>query len=52
MTIEQVCCVCFGFVIQSATFALGIVVGASLRRKEPSLDRESDSRATSSDAPR
>lgn len=34
MTIEQICCVCIGFVIQAATFALGIVVGASLRRKD------------------
>jgi len=33
MTIEQLCCVCFGMMIQAATFALGIVVGASLRRR-------------------
>lgn len=33
MTIEQLCCVCFGMMIQTATFALGIVVGASLRRR-------------------
>jgi hypothetical protein len=35
MTIEQLCCVCFGVVIEALTFALGILVGASLRRKEP-----------------
>lgn len=33
MTIEQLCCVCFGMMIQTATFALGIFVGASLRRR-------------------
>ena len=35
MTIEQLCCVCFGITVQAATFALGIVVGASLRRRSP-----------------
>lgn len=35
MTIEQACCICFGVVIQTLTFAFGIVIGASLRRKEP-----------------
>jgi hypothetical protein len=34
MTLEQLCCVCIGITIQAATFALGILVGASLRRKE------------------
>jgi hypothetical protein len=33
MTIEQLCCVCFGMMVQAVTFALGIVVGASLRRR-------------------
>jgi hypothetical protein len=35
MTIEQLCCVAVGVTVQAATFALGILVGASLRRKEP-----------------
>lgn len=35
MTIEQICCVCFGIILQSLTFAMGIVVGATMRRKEP-----------------
>lgn len=35
MTIEQLCCLCVGIVVEAATFALGIVVGASMRRKEP-----------------
>jgi hypothetical protein len=34
MTLEQLCCVCVGAVIQAATFALGIMVGVSLRRKD------------------
>ena len=34
MTIEQICCVCIGVTIQAATFALGLLVGASLRRKD------------------
>jgi hypothetical protein len=34
MTIEQLCCVSMGIVIQAFTFALGIVVGTSLRRRE------------------
>lgn len=34
MTIEQLCCLCFGIFIEAATFALGILVGASLRKKE------------------
>lgn len=31
MTIEQVCCVCIGVIMQVLTFALGLVVGASMR---------------------
>lgn len=50
MTIEQICCVSFGVVLQSMTFALGIVVGASMRRKEPLHDRPSESRACGTDA--
>ena len=34
MTIEQICCICIGVTIQAATFALGLLVGASLRRKD------------------
>jgi hypothetical protein len=33
MTIEQWCCICVGMTVQAATFALGLLVGASLRRK-------------------
>jgi hypothetical protein len=36
MTIEQVVCVCFGFIFEALTFGLGIAVGVSLcKRKEP-----------------
>ncbi len=35
MTIEQACCVCCGIILQTLTFALGILVGATMRRKEP-----------------
>jgi|LakMenE18May11ns_1017448.scaffolds.fasta_scaffold8643332_2 hypothetical protein len=38
MTIEQVCCVFFGAMLQTLTFAFGIIVGASLRRKEPNRE--------------
>ena len=38
MTIEQLCCVSVGTIVQAATFALGIFVGASLRRKEPNRE--------------
>jgi hypothetical protein len=34
MTIEQICCVCIGGIIQAGVFALGLLVGASLRRKD------------------
>ena len=34
MTADQICCICLGITIQAATFALGLVVGASLRRKD------------------
>jgi hypothetical protein len=39
MTIEQLVCITIGFVVQGATFALGILVGASLR-KDPHHDEE------------
>jgi hypothetical protein len=35
MNIEQLVCVSIGFIVQATTFAVGILVGASLRRKEP-----------------
>jgi hypothetical protein len=38
MTIEQLCCVSVGVVVQATTFAIGILVGASLRRKEPNRE--------------
>jgi hypothetical protein len=40
MTIEQLCCVSFGVIVQATTFAVGILVGASLRRKEPNHEAE------------
>lgn len=45
MTIEQICCVCIGFVVQAATFALGILVGASLRRKDSTAWHENGATA-------
>ena len=51
MSIEQLCCICVGMVVQAATFALGLLVGTSLRRKEPSRD-ETRSRTSSTDAAR
>lgn len=45
MTVEQACCVCCGMIVQSLTFALGIVVGASLRRKEPNHGSEPRAKA-------
>jgi len=38
MTIEQLCCVSVGVLVQAMTFAVGILVGASLRRKEPNRE--------------
>ena len=32
MTIEQLVCITIGFVVQGATFALGILVGISMRK--------------------
>ena len=40
MTIEQVCCVSVGVIVQATTFAVGILVGASLMRKEPNREAE------------
>jgi hypothetical protein len=42
MTVEQACCVCFGVFIEAMTFALGIMVGASLRRKDFNAWEESE----------
>jgi hypothetical protein len=42
MTIEQLCCICVGVTVQAATFALGILVGTSLRRKESVACRETE----------
>ena len=35
MSIEQLCCLSVGILVEAATFAFGILVGATLRRKEP-----------------
>lgn len=40
MTVEQLVCVCFGFFFEGMTFVLGILVGASLKRKEPYREAE------------
>lgn len=50
MNVEQVCCVCFGVVVEAMTFALGVLVGASMRRKEPLSDKTTQSRAAGSDS--
>ncbi len=34
MTIEQICCVCFGAIVQMLTFAFGILIGVSLATKK------------------
>lgn len=39
MTIEQLVCITIGFVVQGATFALGILVGISMR-KDPHHENE------------
>lgn len=33
MSIEQLCCIAIGITVQAATFALGLLVGASLRKQ-------------------
>lgn len=40
MSIEQLCCMAVGVVLNAATFALGLMVGATLRRKEPERGAE------------
>lgn len=39
MTIEQLVCITIGFVVQGATFVLGVLVGISMR-KDPHHDAE------------
>lgn len=41
MTIEQLTLICVGLLVNGLTFALGLVAGASLRRKETRHDRDS-----------
>jgi hypothetical protein len=40
MTIEQLTLVCVGVLVTGLTFALGILSGASLRRKDLTNDRD------------
>ena len=43
MTIEQLVCITIGFVVQGATFVLGILVGISMRKdshREVKAERE------------
>ena len=43
MTIEQLVCITVGFVVQGATFVLGILVGISMRKdshREGQAERE------------
>jgi hypothetical protein len=40
MTIEQLTLVCVGVLVNGLTFALGIISGASLRRKDLTNDRD------------
>jgi hypothetical protein len=40
MTIEQLTLVCVGVLVNGLTFALGLLSGASLRRKDLTHDRD------------
>ena len=43
MTVEQLVCITIGFVVQGATFVLGILVGISMRKdshREVEAERE------------
>ena len=43
MTIEQLVCITIGFVVQGATFVLGVLVGVSIRKdshREGQAERE------------
>jgi hypothetical protein len=42
MTIEQLTLVCVGVLVNGLTFALGILSGASMRRKDSRHDRDSN----------
>lgn len=46
MTIEQLVCVFVGTIVQAVTFALGIMVGVSLKRKESFDDSDSYEKAS------
>jgi len=52
MTVEQICCVFFGVVIEAMTFVFAFMIGASLRRKEPSDETKPRPRAGCPNAPR
>lgn len=41
MTIEQLTLCCVGVLVNGLTFALGLLAGASLKRKDSSNDRDS-----------
>jgi hypothetical protein len=49
MTAEHICCMVFGALVEAMTFALGLIVGASMRRKEPFCEKAARSRAGGSD---
>lgn len=40
MTIEQLTLVCVGALVNGLTFALGLLAGASMRRKDSRHDRD------------
>jgi hypothetical protein len=40
MTIEQLTLICVGVLVNGLTFALGLLSGASLRRKDLTHDRD------------
>jgi|LakMenEpi03Aug12_release.lakeMendotaPanAssembly.Ray.scaffolds.fasta_scaffold945093_1 hypothetical protein len=40
MTVEQLVCITVGFVVQGATFVLGILVGISMRKDSHREERE------------
>jgi hypothetical protein len=41
MTVEQLTLVCVGVLVNGCTFALGLLAGASLRKKGTTHDRDS-----------
>ena len=52
MTVEHICCVSLGVAIEAMTFVFGIMIGASLRRKEPSDETKRFQRACGPHTPR